>query len=133
MFTGDIAFIEPNFDPVTRSTKVRVELANPPSGSEHRMLHRLYADGLVHLDAPEVLTVPRSTVVQTGPRPWCMDQGGGAYARKLLKLGRRGDHHLEVLEGVQEGDKVVTNGNLLLDGQAEMNRAFAPGLPRRSD
>lgn len=125
-FTGNITFIDPNFEEATRSTKVRVELTNPSPGSEHRMLHRLYADGLVHLDAPEVLTVPRSAVVQTGPDAVVyVDKGGGAYARQLVKLGRRGDHHIEVLKGVQEGEKVVTNGNLLIDGQAEMNRSFA--------
>jgi Cu(I)/Ag(I) efflux system membrane fusion protein len=31
---------------------------------------------------------------------------------------------MEILSGIQAGDKVVTNGNLLIDGQAEMNRSF---------
>jgi Cu(I)/Ag(I) efflux system membrane fusion protein len=53
-----------------------------------------------------------------------IDQGGGAYEHTTLKTGRRGDTHVEVLSGLREGDAVVTNGNLLIDGQAEMNRAF---------
>jgi Cu(I)/Ag(I) efflux system membrane fusion protein len=32
---------------------------------------------------------------------------------------------VEVASGLSAGDKVVVNGNLLIDGQAEMNRAFA--------
>jgi Cu(I)/Ag(I) efflux system membrane fusion protein len=57
-----------------------------------------------------------------------VDQGGGAYSRRVLKLGRRGDALVEVAFGLSAGDKVVVNGNLLIDGQAEMNRAFAePG------
>jgi Cu(I)/Ag(I) efflux system membrane fusion protein len=43
----------------------------------------------------------------------------------VLKLGRRGDTLIEVLSGLSAGDTVVANGNLLIDGQAEMNRAFA--------
>ena len=126
VFTGNISFVEPNFDPLTRSTKVRVELANPTSESGHRMLHRIYADGLVHLAAPEVLTVPRTAVIETGPEAVAyVDQGSGAYARRVLKLGRRGDAFVEVASGLSAGDKVVVNGNLLIDGQAEMNRAFA--------
>ena len=53
-----------------------------------------------------------------------LDQEGGAYARTTVKPGRRGDSLVEILSGLKAGDKVVTNGNLLIDGQAEMNRAF---------
>ena len=125
-FTGSITFIDPNFDEATRSTKVRVELENPLVEGRRSLLHRLYADGLVHLDAPEVLTVPRTAVIETGPEAVAyVDQGGGAYSRRVLKLGRRGDALVEVASGLSAGDKVVVNGNLLIDGQAEMNRSFA--------
>lgn len=124
-FTGKITFIDPNFDEATRSTKVRVELDNPLVDGRRELLHRLYADGMVELDAPTVLTVPRSSVIQTGPKAVVyVDQGGGAYAHTPITIGRRGDTHIEVLSGLSEGDEVVTNGNLLIDGQAEMNRAF---------
>ena len=125
-FTGNITFIDPNFDEATRSTKVRVELENPLVEGRRALLHRLYADGLVQLEAPEVLTVPRTAVIETGPEAVAyVDQGGGAYSRRVLKLGRRGDALVEVTSGLSTGDKVVVNGNLLIDGQAEMNRSFA--------
>lgn len=125
-FTGNITFIDPNFDEATRSTKVRVELENPLVEGRRALLHRLYADGLVQLEAPEVLTVPRTAVIETGPEAVAyVDQGGGAYSRRVLKLGRRGDALVEVASGLSAGDKVVVNGNLLIDGQAEMNRSFA--------
>lgn len=125
-FSGSVTFIDPNFDEATRSTKVRVELENAPVEGRRLLLHRLYADGLVHLDAPEVLTVPRTAVIETGPEAVAyIDQGSGAYARRVLKLGRRGDALVEVASGLSAGDRVVVNGNLLIDGQAEMNRAFA--------
>ena len=125
VFSGKISFVEPNLDASTRSTKARVELENPRSETGHRMLHRLYADGLVHLEAPEVLTLPRAAVIHTGGEPVAyVDAGGGAYARRALKTGRRGDEFIEVLAGLEAGERVVVNGNLLMDGQAEMNRAF---------
>lgn len=124
-FEGKITFIDPNFDEATRSTKVRVELDNPLVNGRRVLLHRLYADGAVSVAAPPVLTVPRSAVMETGPESVVyVDQGGGAYARTVIKIGRHGDVLLEVLSGIKEGDKVVTNGNLLIDGQAEMNRSF---------
>lgn len=125
-FTGSITFIDPNFDEATRSTKVRVELENPLVEGRRLLLHRLYADGLVRLDLPDALTIPRAAVIETGPEAVAyVDQGGGAYSRRVLQLGRRGDALVEITSGLSVGDKVVVNGNLLIDGQAEMNRAFA--------
>lgn len=129
---GKITFIDPNFDEATRSTKVRVELENPIVNGKRLLLHRLYADGTVKMDVPAVLSVPRSSVIETGPESVVyIDKGDGAYARTVIKLGRRGDNLLEVLSGLKAGDKVVTNGNLLIDGQAEMNRSFmTPVAPK---
>jgi len=137
-FSGKITFIDPNFDEATRSTSVRVELPNPLVNGKREILSRLYADGMVELDAPAVLTVQRSAVIQTGPEAVAyVDRGGGAYERRVLKIGRRGDALVEVLSGLSAGDKVVTNGNLLIDGQAEMNRSFAApeeaAAPTKSD
>ncbi len=130
IFTGKVSFIDPNFDVTTRSTKVRVELDNPLIECRRLLSHRLFADGLVHLDAPEVLAAPRAAVIQTGREAVAyVDAGGGAYQRRVVQLGRRGDHRIEILSGLNPGDKVVTNGNLLIDGQAEMNRSFAPPTP----
>jgi membrane fusion protein, copper/silver efflux system len=124
-FVGKITFIDPNFDEATRSTKIRVELDNPLVNGRRDLLHRLYADGKIELEAPAVLTVPRSAVIETGSDAVVyIDQEGGAYAHTIIKTGRRGDTLVEVLSGLKEGDAVVTNGNLLIDGQAEMNRAF---------
>lgn len=125
IFTGEITFIDPNFDEATRSTSVRVELPNPLVNGKRELLHRLYADGVVELEAPSVLTIPRSAVIETGAEAVVyVERSGGAYEHMVLKTGRRGDSLIEVLSGVSEGDKVVTNGNLLIDGQAEMNRSF---------
>lgn len=132
-YTGTITFIDPTLDDATRSARVRVELENPPAESGHRMMHKLYADAVVHLDAPQVLTIPRAAVIETGADPVAyVDQGEGSFARRPLKLGRRGDAHVEVTSGLDPGDKVVVNGNLLLDGQAEMNRVFAQPSPHDS-
>jgi len=126
VFSGTIGFIDPNFDPVTRATEVRVELPNPLVEGSRALLHRIYGDGVVHLAAPEVLTVPRSAVIQTGPEAVVyVEHEGGTYARQAVQLGRRGDEFVEILAGLSERDMVVTNGNLLIDGQAEMNRSFS--------
>lgn len=132
-FEGKVTFIDPNFDESTRSTKVRVELPNPMVDGRRELLHKLYADGLVDLDLPDTLSVPRSAVIETGPEAVVyVDRQSGAYERTPVKLGRRGDVLIEVLSGLTQGDRVVTNGNLLIDGQAEMNRSFATTPPKEA-
>lgn len=127
---GTIKFIDPNLDEATRAIKVRVELENPLVNGRRLFLNRSYADGVVHLAALETLAVPRSAIIQTGPEAVAfVGQGGGGYARRVLQLGRRGDALVEILGGLSTGEKVVVNGNLLLDGQAEMNRSFATHAP----
>ncbi len=130
-FAGKITFIDPSFEEATRSTKVRVEIPNPTIEGRREILYRLYADGAVKVDVPDVLAVPRAAVLQTGPEAVVyVDSGGGAYARTVVKLGRRGDTLVEILSGIKAGDPVVMNGNLLIDGQAEMNRSFmTPTMP----
>ncbi|MCX6875912.1 MAG: efflux RND transporter periplasmic adaptor subunit [Verrucomicrobia bacterium] len=124
-FTGKITFINSVLEDATRSTSVRVELPNPPVNGRRELLSRLSADGVVELEAPSVLSVPRSAVLETGPEAVVyIDHGDGAYERRILQTGRRGDCAHEILSGLKEGERVVTNGNLLIDGQAEMNRAF---------
>ncbi|WP_035608014.1 efflux RND transporter periplasmic adaptor subunit [Haloferula sp. BvORR071] len=127
-FEGKITFIDPNFDEATRSTKIRVELPNPLVDGRRTLLHRLYADGEVQITTPSVLSVPRSSVIETGREAVVyIDREGAAYERAVVRLGRRGDQLVEILSGLNAGDHVVTNGNLLLDGQAEMNRSFMTG------
>ncbi len=126
IFTGTVAFIDPNLKEMTRSAKVRVELPNPlaeVNGVKRRELyHKLYADAEVQVEIPEVLVVPRSAVLSPGAAPVLyVDKGGGAYEQRRLRLGRGGDDEYEVLDGVAEGERVVTQGGMLIDAQAQLN------------
>ncbi len=128
VFTNTIAFIDPNVADMSRSAKVRVELENPlvdRNGRRQReLLHKLYAEGVVRVEVPESLAVPRSAVLQPGAQAVAyVDKGGGHYEQRKLKLGRRGDDAWEVLDGLKAGDRVVTHGNLLIDAQAELSRS----------
>ncbi len=135
--TAPITFIDPNLNPMTRSAKVRVEVPNPFVGEEGRrqrlLYHKMYADGAVKVTAPEVLAVPRSAVLSAGEPLAYVEVGEGAYESRKVKLGRRGDDWVEVLDGVKAGERVVTAGNLLIDAQAQLNattRVMGEQAPR---
>ncbi len=125
-FVAAITFIDPNLNDMTRSARVRVELQNPlitvQGKARRELLHKTYAEAVVRLDTPEVLALPRTAVLHTGDRTVAyVDKGGGAYEQRRVKLGRAGDELWEILEGVKEGERIVSAGNLLLDGQAQLN------------
>ena len=130
-FTGQLKFIDPNVREMSRSARVRVELPNPLEevGDTRRrpLLHRIFAEARVAIESAPVLAVPRSAVLMPGPQAVVyVDQGGGAYEQRLVQLGRRGDAHWEVLSGLAEGESVVTQGNLMIDAQAQLNSGGGP-------
>jgi Cu(I)/Ag(I) efflux system membrane fusion protein len=118
-----IAFIDPNFNEMTRSTKVRVVITNThfQVDDQHLYLpHRVIATARVHLPAPSVLAIPKSAILDAGTGPVAyVELGEGGYERRKLVLGRRGDELVEVITGLKADEKVVTRAALLLDAQAQ--------------
>ena len=122
-----IVFIDPTIHAATRSAKIRVVLDNPaaidPLKHRHELLHKLFADGRIRTVSDPVLAVPRNAVLWPKGAPLVyVEKGEGAYEPREIELGRAGDDIWEVRAGLQEGEKVVTSGNLLLDSQAQINR-----------
>lgn len=124
-FTAPIRFIDPNLDAMTRSAKVRVELENPiieQAGRKRRLLyHRLYADGVVRIETPAVMAIPRSAVLSAGEPVVYVELDQGIYEQRRVKLGRSGDDDVEVLDGLKPGERVVTTGNLIIDAQSQLD------------
>ena len=124
VLTAPIDFIDPNLNEATRTAKVRVVLPN----QDRALFHKQTASGRVRLEVPDVLLAPRSAVLQHGAEPIVfLQQADRAYVARRVALGRTGDDTVEILAGLQEGDRVVTEGGLLLDGQAQLARAAITG------
>jgi Cu(I)/Ag(I) efflux system membrane fusion protein len=125
VFTAPVAFIDPNLQPMTRTAKVRVVLENPLAGDpgkhRHELLHKVYADGRIRVETEPLLTVPRSAVLSPGGDALVyVVRGEREYEPRHVTLGRAGDEVWEVLAGLEEGDRIVTTGNLLIDAQAQL-------------
>jgi multidrug efflux pump subunit AcrA (membrane-fusion protein) len=122
---GAKPFADDSFDNMTTSTKLRAELSESPVEAgelgSHKYFNGLYAESHVIAKTEPVLTVPRSAVISRGTGPLIfLDKGGGYYTPRAVLLGRTGDEFYEVLAGLDAGDKVVTNGNLLIDSEAQL-------------
>ena len=124
-FPAVVAFIDPSVGDATRTVKVRADVPNPlvkVGGTPQRLLKfGEYAEGRIICEAPDVLSVPRAAVLYPGDAAYAyVEKAPGVYERRRIRVGRQGDARWETLEGLDEGDRVVCNGNVLIDGQAQI-------------
>ena len=122
---GTQPFADADFDMMTASTKVRAEILDPtvqPSDfGKYKLFNGLHADGHLIAETEKVLTVPRSAIISRGVGALVyVDKGDGHYAPRAVLLGRVGDEYAEVTAGLNEGEKVVTTGNVLIDSEAQL-------------
>lgn len=117
---GSIAFVAPEVDPESRTTRVRIAVANP----DGKIRPGAFAE--VRLEHPRAATlvVPREAVIRTGKRDVVfVDRGGGAMEPTAVTLGARDDDGWEVVAGLAEGDAVVTSGTFLLAAESRLRAA----------
>src|SRR3989338_1538609 len=76
----------------------------------------------MHLEkTTQVLAIPATAVLDTGIRKIVyLDKGNGQYVWKEVTLGPKAGDYYPVLEGLEEGDKVVTSANFLIDSQSQL-------------
>jgi Cu(I)/Ag(I) efflux system membrane fusion protein len=120
-----VSYVYPTLKAETRTVPVRVELANPGGLLKPGMFAALELASA----AAKVLAVPQSAVIDSGVRRVVLVQMGGdanagRFEPREVKLGRRGDDYVEVLEGVKEGEAVVVAANFLLDAESNLKAAL---------
>jgi membrane fusion protein, copper/silver efflux system len=122
VFSGKVALIYPHLMAETRTARIRIELPNPDDVLKPDM----YADVEIATgtEAP-VVTVSNSAVIDSGERQIVLlDKGDGRFEPRAVKLGRRGGGHVEIKEGLAEGDKVVVSANFLIDAESNLKAAL---------
>jgi Cu(I)/Ag(I) efflux system membrane fusion protein len=121
-FTGKVTVIYPHLKMETRTAQIRIELPNP----DDMLLPDMYADVEIATgtEAP-VVTVSSSAVIDSGDRQIVLlNKGQGRFEPRAVKLGRRGDGRVEIVEGLAEGDSVVVSANFLIDAESNLKAAL---------
>jgi membrane fusion protein (multidrug efflux system) len=144
-YPGKITAMSPLVDPQTRNIQIEAAIDNP----KHKLLPGMYAS--ISVDAGNVaryLTLPQTAVTFNpyGESIYIVEQGGkGAEGKPTLTAKQnfvtvgdtRGDQ-IAILDGVKEGDMVVTSGQLKLKNgsQVIINNKVQPSndvMPKPTD
>lgn len=123
MFAGKIIFIDPVIDPVTRVSKVRVEISN----NSGKLKPEMFANGIVNANLSEYankLVIPRSAVLWTGKRSIVYVKQPGQdepiFKVREIELGPMLGNSYVVMNGLSEGEEIVNQGTFSVDAAAQL-------------
>ena len=140
-FDGMVESVSPILDAETRAIPVRIRLSKP----EPKLKPGMYVETRIMMPVHDPhggshksrsLAIPVEAVLDTGERSvvWVYE-GEGKFQPRAVKVGpagflhgkNRGARYYQVLEGLQENELVVTNGNFLLDSESRITGVAAIG------
>lgn len=121
-FPGTVALVYPHLNPATRTVRVRIELANP----QLLLKPDMYAEAEIETGGGDAaLAVPDSAVMDSGDRQIVLvDMGQGRFEPRAVQLGRRGAGYVEIRNGLNQGESVVTSANFLIDAESNLKSAL---------
>lgn len=119
-FSGKVVSISPVLDATTRTNQVRTKIENP----ENKLKPEMFVNAKIIIDLGEKLAISEEAVLDTGMRKIVyLSKAEGFLEAKEVKLGQKADGHYEVLEGLKEGDIIVTSGNFFVDSESKLKAA----------
>ncbi|MCX6624729.1 MAG: efflux RND transporter periplasmic adaptor subunit [Acidobacteria bacterium] len=119
-FNARVSYIQPLMDAMTRTLKIRLEADNPGL----RLKPEMYVDVEFQSGATGRMTVPSDAVINTGLRRTVfVDRGSGNLEPRAVEIGQRIGDRIEILRGLQTGERVVAAGAFLIDSEAQLKNA----------
>jgi len=115
-FSGRVILVSSVVDPETRSVKVRTEVPNPDSRLKPDMFASVQIITDLHRTA---ISIPQAAVLDDGGKTVVFVSEGNGYQKRPVNIGIQGNDRVEIIEGLQAGDKVVVKGNYLLLQQSK--------------
>ncbi len=115
--SATVNYIYPTLDPVSRTVKVRLAMKNPG----HLLKPEMFANVEIMVSSGPRLVIPREAVLDSGMRKIVyVEKKPGVYEMRSVTLGQRGEEYVEVLKGINKGERVVTSGNFLIDSESQL-------------
>jgi Cu(I)/Ag(I) efflux system membrane fusion protein len=114
---GRVDLLYPYLDETTRTLRARIELAN----EDLLLKPDMYVNVELEKVLGERLAVSDQAVLYAGERRFVfLDLGDGRLKPKRVDVGRRAGDLVEILDGLHEGERIVTSGNFLVAAESRL-------------
>ena len=122
IWQGKVEYIYPDLDPKTRTLKVRLRFDNP----DEMLKPNMYANIRIFGGPKEdTIVIPIEALIRTGREERVVVLlGEGRFEARPVTAGIESGDFVEILQGIEEGDLVVTSGQFLIDSEASMRASL---------
>jgi Cu(I)/Ag(I) efflux system membrane fusion protein/cobalt-zinc-cadmium efflux system membrane fusion protein len=121
-YTGRVRSIEPEVSETTRTIRLTLDVPNRDGDLRVGMYATVLFEPVAARDA---LIVPSEAVIRTGQRNLVVVAlGEGRFAPREVVLGPSADGSVQVLEGLSDGDTIVTSAQFLIDSESNLREAI---------
>ena len=119
---GQVDYIYPTLDAKTRTVKIRLRFKNENGDFKPNMFAQL----AIHTTGDEsALLIPKEALIRTGNQDRVvLALGEGSFKSVAVRVGRYDSESVEILEGLSEGEKVVSSAQFLLDSESSKSSDF---------
>lgn len=119
---AEVDYIYPALNSVDRNLLFRAIVDNPGM----RLKPNMHVQGLMRLpDRPEAVLIPRQAVISVGEQDRVvLDLGEGRFKSVAVTLGESNSRQIEVIDGLEDGDRVVTSAQFLIDSESSKTSDF---------
>lgn len=108
LFTGKVSRIDPNLDPLTRTSQVWIDVEN----SKDLLKPNMFVKVNIFLSQnATTLTIPNGAIIESNGEKFVFVQNIESFQRTEITTGASDDQFTEILNGLVPGDQVVTQGN----------------------
>jgi Cu(I)/Ag(I) efflux system membrane fusion protein len=131
---GTVEYIYPSLDPKTRALRTRLRFANEGESLKPNMYANVKIYGGPKND---VLVIPLEALIRTGREERVIIASGeGRFESRTVRAGIESGEWIEIIEGIEAGEKIVVSGQFLIDSEANLKaslkRMQAPDRPVES-
>ena len=122
-FRGRITYIYPTLDEKTRTARVRMEFHNPGFFLKPGMFATVEIRAELE---PDALLVPDTAILRSGDKNTVfVALEGGKFEPRTVTPGSRSENgQIQILRGLNEGERVVTSGQFMLDSESQLREAI---------
>jgi RND family efflux transporter MFP subunit len=119
-FQATVSNIIPQFDPVSRTLKVRLDVDN----SNLVLKPDMFVDVEFPVSHPPAVTAPIDAIIDSGLRNTVfVDLGNGFFEPRKVETGWRAGDRIEIINGLSPGERIVVSGGFLIDSESRMKAA----------